>query len=107
MLCDLCSLVVGSVNQPADMTRPLSLITHFCLSGCQHGVGQGGCNGGGLSWWLRALLCSILLSEGVVLIYAKEETCLMNFFIPVSNENHKTGLLSCSETISWAIFKVV
>ena len=42
MLSDLCCLVVGSVNQPADMTRPLSLITHFSLFGCQHGLGQGG-----------------------------------------------------------------
>lgn len=50
MLCDLCSLVVGSVNQPADMTRPLSLITHFFHLGCQHGLGQGGCG------WQGALL---------------------------------------------------
>lgn len=56
MLCDLCRPVVGSVNQPADMTRPLSLITHFSLLGCQRGLGRGGRIRGSWMWRWHVVL---------------------------------------------------
>lgn len=62
VLCDLCSLVVGSVNQHADMTRPLSLITHFSLFACQHGLGHGR-----VVVATACCFCSVLLGQGNVI----------------------------------------
>lgn len=54
VLCDLCSLVVGSVNQAADMTKPLSLITRLSL-------GRGGRSEEALlcGLWCFAVCCSL------------------------------------------------
>lgn len=51
MLCDLFSLVVGSVNHPADMIRTQSLITHGFLAVSMVSVkvdvsGEACCDGG-------------------------------------------------------------